>query len=118
MEDPILDNKLIEKLHELPTLQELKLKEMKELDERLKGLDRFPGSLEDYCTLKGKRFEMIDTGRPTKFILDYAYHYEEVPIWKQLLEQGCVGLIWYNNPAIHDQGDEDARYGVPVRRKE
>ncbi len=36
---------------------------------RIRRLDRFPGSLEEYCQLKEERFEIFDTGLADKRVL-------------------------------------------------
>lgn len=96
------------------------------LEERAKQLDRYPGTLADYNTLKGAEHVLMDTGTPYKFVfvdsrwLVSPSCFPKYPdLNRNLLDQGCVGVIHY----VPQQQTQVGRtlsiggYGIPVRRK-
>ncbi len=116
-------------------LEEQKKKEIKkqleeDLENRLRSLDRFPGSLSEYIALK--REEGLDyshilvpmsTGRVDKFVYDPANCSDCEPNWMEkerkllitLTEDGCIGLIRYlSNWA---RSNSVISYGIPVKIK-
>jgi len=83
-----------------------------ELKEKIALLDRFPGSLAEYNDFKGEEHEIIDTGRPQKYVTeDEMFMGEETFVFqRQLIDAGCVALVRYNL-------DWGPRSGMPVRKK-
>ena len=87
--------------------QELDKDVQRQIDELIKNLDRYPGNLQEYDDFKGAEHEIIDTGRPEKFI--YLDGREEPGFLEDLaVKEGMKALIHYN---------PEFTYGVPVRPK-
>ena len=63
------------------------------LEQRVAALDRYPGNLTDYNELKGEKYEQIELKGSLKYVLvDQNRNYS---LLKELLDQGCVGVIYY-----------------------
>lgn len=108
--------------------------ERKKLNERLDSLDRFPGNLQDYCGLKNRKYEIIDSGAPIKEVLidpPNCYPWKgreefELDTLRKLVESGCEGFIYYNHKTTwrtvygHCGGSWTSHsfYGVPVRSRQ
>lgn len=107
--------------------EELKRKEKYNLDsyEKILSLDRYPGSLKEYCLMKGEEFIIFDLKKPEKYVIikDLKGYYEwhgnsairDGIFYKNLLEQGVEGFI-------HWTGWESGRrieygHGIPVKKK-
>ena len=98
-----------------------------ELRAKLSQLDLFPGSLDEYNSLKSEQHEIMDTGTPEKFVyfnprwiakgimakFDSPGEYALRPLI-DLVEAGCEALIRYN---MRGYGNHASHYGIPVRRK-
>jgi len=82
--------------------------------EKINKLDRFPGSLSEYNELKGRKHEVIDTGRSRKDV-DITKVFEDVEetnLAKRLIDGGCTGFIRY----VRNQGHLiELPSGLPVR---
>lgn len=83
----------------------------KELERRIEELDRFTGSLEEYNSLKGEDYMIMDTGRPQKFVTIYIED-----LFKQMVSQGCTALIRYV-PLDRVYGGLVGGHGIPVKKK-
>ena len=63
----------------------------KTMEERIAGLDKFPGSLPEYNTLKrGVIHHIMDTGRTTQYVM-----YNDPPdaaLLESLVERGMCGF--------------------------
>jgi hypothetical protein len=98
----------------------------KDFFDKLNELDLFPGSLEEFESFKGQKYEIIDTGNRAHYvhfnpwwtlgqsdIRDIEKQYPEAK--KQLLllvgviRMGCEAMIRYNP-------DAETPYGIPVKR--
>lgn len=84
----------------------------KKMDMKLRSLDRFPGSLEEYAVLKREERTLLSMDiivpmhieRPMKFIIDPCYSRSsfsgisldgERDLLISLINKGCIGLIRY-----------------------
>ena len=88
--------------------------EQKELERRIKELDRFCGSLSEYDFFKKQEHAIMDAGRPRKEV--YVDHASEIELLRHLINEGCVGFVRYVPPektAYMGIGG----YGIPVRKK-
>ena len=110
---------------------------------RIRRLDRFPGSLEEYCQLRGKRFDILDVGLPNKGVLVRDWNNpsllkyqrdnrlkEEGKFYESLLNGGVCAFIYVTNgvkreniqPGLFMRGgplDPQMRpyfIGLPVRK--
>ncbi|MBI2125041.1 hypothetical protein HYU08_00635 [Candidatus Woesearchaeota archaeon] len=110
--------------------KELEKQSQKDLEDRIKSLDRFPGSLEEYVALK--REEGLDyseiivpmsTGRSKLFVYDPVFSKncdddwmdEGRKILTKLVEEGCIGLIRYQES--WPNASSKVAYGIPVKIK-
>ena len=75
----------------------------KELEAKIECLYKFPGNLEEFNSLLGKKHVIMKTGRYEEFIRE-----EDNFLLVDLVNEGCVGLIHY---------DPTHKYGVPVAPK-
>lgn len=126
----------LKKVPQLPTTEQLEEQRKKEeerkrqndLEEKLRSLDRFPGSLSEYIALKREEGQLdlsdvivpMSTGRPKKYVFDPIFRCKDSDKYflLKLVKNGCVGLIRY-------QLLEDTRsgwsytmaYGIPVKIK-
>jgi hypothetical protein len=107
------------------TRQELRLTEEQLV--KMNRLDLFPRSLDEYSSLKGKKYEIMDTGKQKKFVYfnpdwiksDVAFAAKH-PIFRDaslqllgdLILDGCEALVRY----VAD-GSRGFNYGIPVRIK-
>lgn len=113
-------------------------KNQEDMETKIRLLDRFPGSLEEYMALKKEERSLsgieiivpMSTGRPEKFILDPEYsnrdwnwgygHANNITfetdkeLLSKLLNEGCIGLIRYTR----SYNDSSRRaWGIPVKIK-
>ncbi|MDD5700290.1 MAG: hypothetical protein PHH00_03840 [Candidatus Nanoarchaeia archaeon] len=99
-------------------------------DERIRMLDRFPGNLQEYCFLKGRKYEIIDTGSPDKEVVieRSCGHYTKAEgeriqkdISKNLvgfIERGCEGFIHCHERLwVEYNYNCYLKLGVPVRKR-
>lgn len=89
----------------------------RELERRIEELDRFPGSLEEYNSLKGEDYMIMDTGRPKKFVRIDGVNYKENPLLQEIISQGCIGFIRYIPVSGNGNGGLNGGHGIPVKRK-
>ena len=130
---------------QLPTAEQLEEQRKEEenkqhktdLEDRLNSLDRFPGSLSEYISLKREEglnipdtIVIMSTGRPEKFVYDpilteyvnnrepkFSYK-EDRELLLELVSKGCIGLIRYQISYNSDQSYNGKRaLGIPVRIK-
>lgn len=86
----------------------------KELEKRIEELDRFPGSLEEYNSLKSEEYVIMDTGKVWKYM--YLDNSRDTSLLHDLITLGCSGLIRYV-PVFGTNMAPCGGYGIPVKRK-
>lgn len=74
-------------------------------------VDRFLGSLIEYSQFKGADYEIMDTGRPEKFV-----SLRNSSLLLELINQGCEGLIRFGITSQFGY-THHCLGGIPVRRK-
>jgi hypothetical protein len=99
-----------------------------ELRAKLRQLDLFPGSLDEYTSLKSEQYEIMDTGTPENFVYFNPRWLDKNILNKldrpegvlrpliDLVEAGCEALIRYTMRGYGDSTSA-SHYGIPVRRK-
>lgn len=104
-----------------PTIADLA--ELASLENRIKELKLFPGSLSEYDSKTGEEHIIMDTGRREQFVQVVGKSHPNLPnleysLLSRLLDEGCVGIIRYvpfqRTADLHAVGG----YGIPVKRKE
>ncbi|GAH83457.1 unnamed protein product, partial [marine sediment metagenome] len=127
-----------EKRRELKTEEEKKEEKymLFGVHKKIISLDKYPGSLEGYISMKGGSYKPIDIGKPEKSIIIRNYvetdryrshNKEEIRSWglyyKKLLEQGLCGFIhWkgWENHRSHLLVSLHQEYylgeGVPIKK--
>ena len=84
----------------------------KYLENMLKSVDKFPGSLEEYKDFKKGNYEIMDTTNSYKYVaLNPYYGGEELLI--KLFREGCTAFVRYH-PKISVGSEPD--WGMPVRK--
>jgi hypothetical protein len=76
------------------------------------NVELFPGSLEEFERLKGKKYEIIDTGRKEKYV-NYSYSDNALIFIGKI---GAEALIRYT-PAYGGFNSFTPAYGIPVKEK-
>ncbi len=91
-----------------------KSEKQKKLEERIRFMDRYPGSLSEFDILKGFEHALMDTG-PHKYVyIDQSQNWEFL---QHLVDNGCEGFIRYH-PVERTHGFfNNGGYGTPVKRK-
>jgi hypothetical protein len=111
---------LEEQLREAKELEKYRLKDIEkqnreEFMKKIENLDKFPGSLDEYIAFRGLEYEIMDTGRPQKFVSDsFSFGYYDDPVLKKVVVQGCEALIRYN---LNRDNYGNRSFGIPVKRK-
>ncbi len=120
---------------QLPTAEQLEEQKKKklerqrqnDLEDKVRSLDRFPGSLSEYITLKLEEGQLdssdvivpMSTGRPKKYVVDPNRHNNsDKNLLLKLVKNGCIGLIRYQLLEKTSSGWSDTMaYGIPVKIK-
>lgn len=90
-----------------------KSKEEEKLEIKIEWLDKFPGSLDEYNSLKKEEHVFMDTGNPMKFVyLDFK-QFDSRELLEYLISNGCTGFIRYMPHSSYGWGN----CGIPVKRK-
>lgn len=94
-----------------------------------KKVDIFPGTLEEYCSLKKCPHEILDTGNLEKSMVYLQHHpgYRnrtlplagQLELVERMKNNGCTAFIHAKESVYRWYGDFNTIYtGVPVRKKE
>lgn len=91
--------------------------------EKLGSIIIFPGSKKELEEFLDYECSVIDTGRRDKGLEYYSgKHTKPLGIYsrelrKKLVDEGIVALIHATPCSYFIKGDDEARYGIPVRKK-
>ena len=88
----------------------------KELRKRMEPIDRFPGNLSDYNSMKGTEYEIIEPDGGLKFVYLPESPATQPELLKKLLAKECVGFIYYKEFTLQYMSVAGG-HGVPVRIK-
>ncbi len=91
------------------------LQRIAEANKKLRSMDRFPGSLEEYNQFKGEEYVIMDTGTTRKYL-------SNLPIYGDIkLDDGKLALLEQMEALIRyteTSAGADLGYSIPVKRKE